>query len=453
MRRVLHIFTTACLLGAFAAPVAYAETGTGTADICASTDNAAYPPERRISACSALIETLTDQPQALAAALVNRGAIYWSIKSNDRALTDLDRAIALDPANPRAFVERSNTYRTMGRLDKAIADGNEAVRLDPSNPKAFDVRGNGFNLNGQNDRAIEDYNEALRLKPDYAQAYSDRGAAYYFKKDYQTALKDYADTLRLDPKNAQAYSNRGAIYRKLGQNDRAIADDSEAIKLDSSVPEYFDNRGLSEADNADYDRAIADYDEAIKLRPQANFLTNRGDAYNSKRDYDRAIADYDRAVALNPGFYLAYYNRGVAYDKKGDYDHAIADYQQALAINPQFDRAAEYLADARQERDRRNAAASDALLPSFNCARADRAVEKAICSDPDLARLDREIDGAYKAALAGRSSKAGLADLRQQQRDFLAARNTSFGNPSYNLKHAMELRLAALRGESASAKP
>jgi tetratricopeptide (TPR) repeat protein len=450
MRHARTIVSAACLLGALAAPAARAETTTSNADICASTDDATFPPQRRISACSALIETLTDQPQALATALVNRGATYWCIKKNDPALTDLDRAVALDPANARAFIERSNVYRGIGRYDKAIADGNEAVRLDPNNPKAFDVRGNGFNLNGQNDRAIEDYNEAIRLKPDYAQAYSDRGAAYYFKKDYQTSLKDYADTLRLDPKNAQAYSNRGAIYRKLGQNDRAIADDSEAIKLDSSVPEYFDNRGLSEADNADYDRAIADYDEAIKLRPQANFMTNRGDAYNFKHDYDRAIADYDRAVALNPGFYLAYYNRGVAYDKKGDYDHAIADYQQALSINPQFDRAAEYLADARQERDRRNASASDALLPSFNCASADRAVEKAICSDPDLARLDREIDGAYKAALGGHNGKASLADLRQQQRDFLAARNKSFGNPQYNLKHEMEARLAVLRGSSAS---
>ena len=82
-----------------------------------------------------------------------------------------------------------------------------------------------------------------------------------------------------------------------------------------------------------------------------------------------------------------------------------------------------------------------------------RAVEKAICSDPDLARLDREIDDAYKAALAGPQRRSRLADMRQQQRDFIAARNTSFGNPNYNLKHAMELRLAALRGESASAKP
>ncbi len=189
MRCVLHVFTAACLLGAFAAPAAHADTIASNADICASTDDSAFPPQRRISACSALIETLSDQPQALAAALVNRGAAHWSISETAVAVTDLDRAIALDPKNARAFRERSNAYRTLNRYDRAIADANEAIRLDPNDPKAFDARGNAFNLNGQNDRAIDDYNEALRLKPNNSISYMDLGAAYYFKKDYQTAIK------------------------------------------------------------------------------------------------------------------------------------------------------------------------------------------------------------------------------------------------------------------------
>ena len=170
------------------------------------------------------------------------------------------------------------------------------------------------------------------------------------------------------------------------------------------MPEYFDNRGLSYAANGDYDRAIADYNEAIRITPQANFLTNRGDAYNQKGDYDRAIDDYDRALKLNPGFYLAYNNRGAAYRRKGDLDRAIENYEQALRINPQFDSAAENLAAVRQERDRRGIL-SDYRTPTFNCRTAKRAVEKAICSDPDLSRLDRQIDDAYKAAQSRRDRK------------------------------------------------
>jgi tetratricopeptide (TPR) repeat protein len=419
-------------------------------EICAATDEAAVSPQQRITACSALIDTLKDQRQPLAAALTNRGATYWYIKKTDLALADLDRAAALDPTNARAFRERSNTYRIIGRLDKALADANEAVRLDPNDPKAFDNRGNVFNNNHQYDRAIADYNEALRLKPDFALAFKDRGAAYYFKQDYQAAIKDLDEAIRLDPKSASAFTNRASAYKKIGRIDQAIVDNTEAIRLDPLTPEFFDNRGLSYAANGEYDRAIADYNEAIRLRPEAKLLTNRGDSYNFKGDYDRAIADYDRAIALNPGFYLAYNNRGAAYARKGNLDHAIADYEEALHINPQLDTAAQGLATARQKRDQRTALNSDRLLPTFDCRTAKRAVEKTICSDPDLARIDREIDAAYKAALA-KLDRKGVSQLRREQHNFIATRNKSFGNPQYNLKRELELRLAALRSMSASA--
>ncbi len=451
MHRAIRIFAAAWLLSFLTAPGARAETSPN-ADICASTDEAPYSPEQRIAACGALIDTLKDQPQAQAAPLVNRGATYWYIDKTDLALADFDRAIALDPNNARAFHERSNAYRSIGHLDKALADANDAVRIDHANAQGFDYRGNVFNNNRQYDRAIADYNEAIRLKPDDAQTYMDRGVASYFKNDYAAAIGDFDQAIKLDPKKSRAYTNRGAAYKKLGRTDQAIADESEAIKLDPLEPEYFDNRGLSYAENGDYDRAIADYNEAIRLKPQANFLTDRGDSYHFKGDCDRAIADYDRALALNPGFYLAYNNRGATYAKKGNLDHAIADYEEALRIKPDLDTAAEGLAESRQERDQRNANDSDKLLPTFDCGMARRAVEKAICSDPDLARLDREIDAAYRAALASRNGNAGK-ELRQEQRDFLAERNTSFGSPRYNLKHEMELRLAALRGMSAKALP
>ncbi|MGC1444560.1 MAG: tetratricopeptide repeat protein, partial [Xanthobacteraceae bacterium] len=192
MRRTRPAFAAACLFtglaglaglaNLLAAPAARAQSpaqapaqspGVTNAGICASTDDDAYPPQRRIEACSTLIDTLADQPTALAAALVNRGTIYWYINKSQLALTDLDRAIALDPKNERAFRERSNTYRTMGRLDKALSDANEAVRLDPHDAQAFEKRGNVFNNTGQSDRAIADYNEALRLKPDDSIAYMD----------------------------------------------------------------------------------------------------------------------------------------------------------------------------------------------------------------------------------------------------------------------------------------
>ena len=73
MRRRIAAFAAIGLASALAA--AQAQDSTNAA-ICAPTDEAAVSPEQRIAACTALIDTLKDQPLALAAALTNRGATY-----------------------------------------------------------------------------------------------------------------------------------------------------------------------------------------------------------------------------------------------------------------------------------------------------------------------------------------------------------------------------------------
>ena len=64
-------------------------------------------------------------------------------------------------------------------------------------------------------------------------------------------------------------------------------------------------------------------------------------------------------------------------------------------------------------------------------------------------RLDRQINDAYKAALAQRDRKT-LGSLREEQRDFIGTRNKSFGRTAYNLRREMEQRLFALRGLTAA---
>src|ERR1700729_1837873 len=161
-----------CLLAAFAASPASAQ-GNANATVCAADDDSAFSPEQRIAACNALIKATRNAPKEVADALVNRGQAAWYANKMKQAFADLDRAIALDPNNARAFRERSNAYRSAGKLDPALADASEAVRLDPKDATAFDTRGNVFVDKGQYDRAIQDYDEALRLDRTLSLAFRD----------------------------------------------------------------------------------------------------------------------------------------------------------------------------------------------------------------------------------------------------------------------------------------
>jgi uncharacterized protein YecT (DUF1311 family) len=67
-------------------------------------------------------------------------------------------------------------------------------------------------------------------------------------------------------------------------------------------------------------------------------------------------------------------------------------------------------------------------------------VEKVICADAGLAQLDRNINEAFLRVIASTeadSHRAALA-LMQEQRDFVAKRNASFGRRGYDLRQAMQ---------------
>ena len=124
----------------------------------------------------------------------------------------------------------------------------------------------------------------------------------------------------------------------------------------------------------------------------------------------------------------------------------MQDYATAIRLDPGDKTAATNHKEIALEVERLGALMSQKISPSFNCATAKRAVEKAICGDPVLANLDSEINGMFLRVVADQPSRRDALKLTQQQRDFIAKRNASFGKRGYNLRVAMEARLKALTG-------
>jgi tetratricopeptide (TPR) repeat protein len=70
----------------------------------------------------------------------NRGGLYEYEGEHDRAITDLDRAIAIDPKLAMAYANRGASYLGKGDADRALADYDRAIELQPRDPKAFAAR-------------------------------------------------------------------------------------------------------------------------------------------------------------------------------------------------------------------------------------------------------------------------------------------------------------------------
>ncbi len=188
--------------------------------------------------------------------------------------------------------------------------------------------------------------------------------------------------------------------------------------------------------------ALVDNDKTLRA-DRIKALIARAGAYDRKDLIDRAIGDYDTALRLDPTLADSFNIRGELWRKKGDRPRALADFAAAIKLNPDHPAAKGNYKSLAQELERIGALMAVNNKPSFNCATARRAVEKAICANPELANLDREINAVHTKVVreaASDSTRAGRA-LQREQDAFLAARNASFGRPGYDLQKAMKARL------------
>ena len=61
-----------------------------------------------------------------------RAASYFELGEYDRAISDLNDAIALDATDPACWQERGLVYTHLGEYSKALADLTHALELDPA---------------------------------------------------------------------------------------------------------------------------------------------------------------------------------------------------------------------------------------------------------------------------------------------------------------------------------
>ena len=172
-------------------------------------------------------------------------------------------------------------------------------------------------------------------------------------------------------------------------------------------------------------------------------LIARAAAYDHKDQIDRAIGDYDVALRLDPMLADIFNARGELRRKKGDRPRALTDFGAAIKLNPNHSVAkANYKALA-LEVERLGALIAVNNKPSFNCAAARRPVEKAICANPELANLDREINAVNTKVVreAGKDNPRAGRAMQREQDDFVARRNGEFGRPDYDLLKVMRERL------------
>jgi TolB-like protein/Flp pilus assembly protein TadD len=175
--------------------------------------------------------------------------LYQS-KSNDQAIEQFKKAIALDPLYALAWAGLGDAYSQMhnrfGReitwIDSSIMASKKAIQLDSTISDGYKALANAFNYAGRYDTAFILLKKAVKLNPNNAQAVGNLGTSYFLLGDLPEALRWEKIAAGLNPKNAIPFQIAGWTYQLLGDIPDAISWLEKSLELNSTS--YWDTYEL-----------------------------------------------------------------------------------------------------------------------------------------------------------------------------------------------------------------
>ncbi len=157
------------------------------------------------------------------------------------------KALKIKPTCATIFGERAMLYENEGIFDKALSDCEKALQLDPQNAFYYLIRARTYFLSSRYKEAREAAAKARELETDAYQLDNDalrvEGASDYYLGDYKNAIECLTAGLDYVPQgshgSADAYYFRGLSYLKWDDAHKALADFNVALKIHPKYSKYY----------------------------------------------------------------------------------------------------------------------------------------------------------------------------------------------------------------------
>jgi len=153
-----------------------------------------------------------------------RATLHMARSDHAAAIADLDRVIALAPANALALSKRGLSHAAAGQFGRAIADYDRALELEPTYVRVLNNRGAAYCGRGQHRRGLADFDALLRAEPANADARYNRATALVMLGEHAAAIAAYARALTGGPRDVEVYLGRAVAYYRAGRYAEAWRD-------------------------------------------------------------------------------------------------------------------------------------------------------------------------------------------------------------------------------------
>lgn len=260
-----------------------------------------------------------------------RGMINFMLgNSQDDAISDLSKAIKIDPKILAYYINRAVLRYHANDLRGAMADYNHVVEEEPSNTLALYNRGLLRMQVGEYNYAIDDFSQLLNIRPDDIFAVYNRAILYDRLAMYRKAVKDYTRVIEEYPDFAGVYFARSEALRKLGDLKGGKKDFDYAMKLEEEAKQ---RRASGDSIN---------YDDMTKVRRESDKSINKfdrllvSDDTSIKTGYESTIRgrvqDNKYKLKIEPQITLTYYEEPSQLNLPKKYSKDLDDLNRARIL-------------------------------------------------------------------------------------------------------------------------
>lgn len=278
----------------------------------------------------------SSEPSNRLHALQLRGYTYLMFGEFKKSVADFSKVISAVPTQSQPYYYRALARGKMREFSKALTDINRAVQLQPRSVDFLLLRGVILTDMGRVQDAIAIFSGIIKSDSSNSLALYNRATSYLAENNNYEAYKDLTQSLALNGSFADGWYQRGATLLRMADSLASVRKprlDTVSYRSETGVEEHI--RSHSDRDTSLIRRAIDDLTTSLRLRcTDADAFAARASCYNILENYTAGLNDARRAIELDGKHISGWIEYGMAYYGTAHIDEMTAAFRNAARIAP-----------------------------------------------------------------------------------------------------------------------
>jgi tetratricopeptide (TPR) repeat protein len=270
-------------------------------------------------------------------AWLQKGYCLWCLDDKKQAISCYETALEIDAEHQFAAISIGHLLFDLTEYRSAIPHLQHAIELAPESIESRCYLGLCWQNLDEVELANEVFNTAIEIEPT-----PDRENDWWFKAICleqlglaERAVDCYERVLKIDRHNREVGAHIGKLYVNLGRYATAVTHLKTAIASNDRDPDTHHYLGIAYRKLEELDLASAAFDRAFALDPRSvTILHAQGELFYHQRNYRSAIATYQQLVDIDPKNATGWYDLGCCQALYGNANTAIYCVSKAIELEP-----------------------------------------------------------------------------------------------------------------------